>query len=122
MVVAPLMAWAVWSPIFQSPNVTAVRAPEVSLDVTVGVETGRLSVHYRVVNTSRSAIGLFNRLEQGGTSRDSQFPPDLVYVELDGETLHLLKMALPVPTGLQVTVRPLPMVSRVSREGCSRNG
>lgn len=83
----------------------------VRLAWTVSREASGLRVVYEVRNPSSVDIGLFNRIQSFKVDGTASFAPENVYVDLDGETLHLRKMVLPVPEGLRMTARITPSIT-----------
>jgi hypothetical protein len=76
------------------------------------VKTG-LTVTYAIRNDSAGDIGLFNRIPTIENYRETGFRPENTYIDFQGSSLLLRKMALPLPSGVRMTVRPVPYVTRV---------
>src|SRR5205085_7161155 len=75
-----------------------------------------LRVSYFLITDSQTAVGVFNRLMAVASDGTRNFSPENIYIELENSELHLRKMALTPPEGLQMTVRPLPHESRLENK------
>lgn len=58
-----------------------------------------LEVRYRIENTGKEEIAVLDQLGTRGIGEEYEYSPHHVYVELDGEVVHLVKGALSVPPG-----------------------
>jgi hypothetical protein len=76
-----------------------------------------LSVSYRIENRTDEELGAWNRIRAGRPDGTHDFSPDVVYVDLEGDVLHLRKMALPIPPGLKITAYVAPNASRIPAGG-----
>jgi hypothetical protein len=85
----------------------------VTLDCTIQVEAPALRVAYTLKNEMDTEVGVFNRLPTVRLDGTLQVLPENVYVDLEGITLHVKKLDLPVPKTLSVTVRLTPFVTRL---------
>ena len=72
-----------------------------------------LVVSYRLSNRGPGEVGVFNRLATSGLDGLAVYLSDNVYVEVEDEKLVVKKIALPLPEGVQVTVQPIPDVTRL---------
>lgn len=92
------------------------------LDVAVELgpqEMAPLRIQWRIRNTGSADLGLFARLPDADPARS--YAPELFYVDIVAEVLHLRKMVLPVPPGLQMAERQPPGVT-VLRAGAEERG
>jgi len=98
------------------PACAALRAADpISFSCEIQrVKTG-LTVNYVVRNDSAGDIGLFNRIPTIENYRETGFRPENTYIDLQGSTLLLRRMALPLPSGVNMTIRPIPYVTRVAK-------
>jgi len=92
-------------------------AGNIQLEFNCGIvaERDRLRVLYEVRNRSEQDAGLFNRLgpqEPGGSPPPN---PDNVYLDFDSGLLEVLKQVLPLPRGIQVSVHPVPLISKLPK-------
>jgi hypothetical protein len=87
-------------------------SPVATLSCRIEQIADSLRVAYVVRNTSNSDVGIFNRLEDGGRG-GAPFRPENAYIDLEGTTLRVQKIVLPVPKGLAMTARPVPNVTRL---------
>ena len=74
----------------------------------------KLKVAYAIRNLTGGDLGIFNCIPFVGASGIAIFLPSTVYVDVEGETLHLSKFVLPVPEELKMSARPVPNVSRLN--------
>jgi hypothetical protein len=72
-----------------------------------------IEVSYTITNNGSQDLGAFNRLQGIGVDGGLFFSANNVFVDLEGDTLHLMKMALPIPQGLQIAAYIPPHVSRI---------
>jgi hypothetical protein len=70
-----------------------------------------LKLGYALTNQSAVDVGALLWIPAIQPDHSSVFTPDSAYIELDGSTLHVRKMMLPLPKGTQVAERPIPFVS-----------
>jgi hypothetical protein len=87
--------------------------PNIIFECKISRGSSSLDVTYTIKNEGATALGAFNRLHATAVDGESHFSPDTVFVELDGDTLHLMKMALPIPRGLQISAYVMPHASSV---------
>ena len=92
----------------------------LDVEVTLGPQDmAPLQVRWRLRNTGNVDLGLFARLPDADPARS--YAPDLFYVDIVAEVLHLRKMVLPVPPGLQMAERQPPGVT-ILRAGTEEQG
>lgn len=80
----------------------------VILECTIALASDSLQLVYIVRNGANREIGLFNRVPEAGPGAPPTFAPDNLYTDLEQNVLHLRKMVLPMPEGLQMSGRPVP--------------
>src|SRR4051812_44634023 len=85
--------------------------PDVSFECRLSRGDGALAVTYEIHNDSSHDLGIFNKLKAIAVDGALVFSPNLVYVELDGDVLRFLKMALPIPKGLTMAAYVPPYAS-----------
>jgi len=73
-----------------------------------------LTVEYTVKNDGDGDVLLINRIATTDVDDYAVYLPGSVYVDLDGDTLRLAKMALALPSGVNLNKRYVPEVTRVS--------
>ena len=83
-------------------------AEGVTLGLSVREVATGIEVTYTVTNHSGSAIVLYNRV---ASRSQEQFSPDNVYIDVAGSTVEISKRALPLPEGIQLDYRPVPLVT-----------
>lgn len=91
----------------------ALDEQSLQLDFRADVTTTGLRVSYTLLNRTGITIGVFNRIMTVGADGTRNFLPENVYVQWENSQLHLRKMALPPPEGLEMTVRLLPHATRL---------
>ena len=79
----------------------------------ISLERDGLRVAYAMQNTVDSDVGIFNRIELTGKDGTPTVRPENAYIDLEGSTLRIQKMVLPIPEGLAMTARPVPYVTRL---------
>jgi hypothetical protein len=96
------------------PACAALRAADpISFSCEIKRVKAGLTLTYSVLNNSGDEIGLFNRIPTVENYRETGFRPENTYIDFHGSSLLLRKMALPLPFGVNMTIRPLPYVTRV---------
>lgn len=88
---------------------------DVSFECRFSRDGGAVTVTYEIKNDSDRDLGVFNKLKAIAVDGALDFSPDLVYVELDGEVVRFLKMALPIPPGLTMSAYVPPYASLLPR-------
>lgn len=73
-----------------------------------------LNVEYTVKNDGDGDVLLLNRIATTDVDDCAAYLPGNVYVDLDGDTLRLAKMALALPDGVNLKKRSVPEVTLVS--------
>lgn len=92
------------------------------LDIRVAPMEGAdapLRIRWRLANLGGADLGVFARLPDADPARS--YAPDLFYIDVAAEILHLRKMVLPVPPGLQMAERQPPGVV-ILRAGAAEEG
>ncbi len=75
---------------------------------------GEIEITYSIKNGRGDALGVFNKISAVAIDGGLDFSPNHVYREITQGVLHLMKRALPLPPGLQVTGPLAPHASRVA--------
>ena len=88
--------------------------PEVTFTCILKEEPKRLTVSYTIANGGDNEVGVFNRIESPQPNHPLTFPPNLVYVDREGSVVEMKKVVLPIPSGLTMTMRPVPYLTRIS--------
>lgn len=86
----------------------------VSFNCTVVLGHNALDVSYVVANHERYDIGIFNWIRYNRPDGTIDFRGDTAYVELIDKVLLVRKMALPVPSNLQMAAYVPPQASRIA--------
>ncbi len=90
----------------------------VSLNADIGVENGRLSVNYKLKNTTKSPIYVFDRLWEFAADGSYAEAPMPVYILLrDDRTLHIVKGLAALPRTRRVEMRLIPFATKVEPGG-----
>lgn len=84
-----------------------------TLDVSLHVTADALGVEYTFTNLAERAVCLWNRLAAPDPGGHERLDPSAAYVDLDGATLHVRKMVLPIPKGVRSWARKVPCLSRI---------
>ncbi len=85
-----------------------------TLTVALRPGPGALTLEYTFENREGAPVCLYNRLSvvsPDGSS--SHIDPNVAYLELEGQTLHVRKMVLALPPGLQAAERLTPLLCKV---------
>jgi hypothetical protein len=85
----------------------------VVFDCKVTHTGSALEVTYVIENRTDADLGVFNRLRALRPDGTTDFSPDIVYADLEADAIHLRKMALPIPKGLQVGAYVPPNASKI---------
>ena len=86
---------------------------EISFDAGLIQRATELEVTYTIKNDRTEDIGVFNRLQGIAIDGGLDFSPDAVFTDLEGGVLRMMKMALPIPKGLQISAYTPPHSSLV---------
>jgi hypothetical protein len=92
----------------------------VELACTVAVTATSLEVGIIVHNREPRDVALFNRVPLELPDGTAVYAPEIGYLELDGDTLAIRKIALPIPPGLTMTAYVPPAVTRLVARGMLR--
>jgi hypothetical protein len=84
---------------------------KISFDCRFTERADALEVTYTIKNDSDEDLGVFNHLQGIATDGGLDFSPNSVFVDIEGDLLRLLKMALPIPPGLRITAYIPPHAS-----------
>ncbi|MBR0652161.1 hypothetical protein GXW78_21075 [Roseomonas terrae] len=82
-------------------------------------ENPPLRIRWRLRNVGGVDLGVFARLPDADPARS--YAPELFYIDVVADVLHLRKMVLPVPPGLQMAERQPPGVV-ILRVGAEEQG
>ena len=86
----------------------------VDLAGKVAVTPAALEIVATLSNRGPADVGVFNRIPVTRGDGTMSVSPDVAYVELEGDTLLVRKMALPVPEGLTLAAYVPPYASRLA--------
>jgi len=90
----------------------------VKLTTDIAVESGKLSVTYRIANTGKRAIYVFDRLWDFGSDGGYVESVTKAYVLLrDDGTLHLVRGIAALPRSRRVEMRLVPFATKVEAGG-----
>lgn len=90
----------------------------VKLTVEIAVESGKLSVAYRIANTRKRAIYVFDKLWDFGSDGGYAESATSAYVLLrDDGTLHLVRGIAALPRSRRVEMRLIPFATKVEAGG-----
>lgn len=80
----------------------------VRLEIHARVEASAVVVDYRLTHQGEGELGVFDRLSSTAADGASHLLPETVYVDPEGHVLHLKKLVLPKPEGLQMAAQIVP--------------
>lgn len=86
---------------------------DVGFTCKASITGGVLEVTYTIDNRTAGELGAFNRIKSVRIDGTLDWSPDNVYVDLEGDTLNLRKMALPIPPNLSISAYTPPKCSRI---------
>lgn len=85
-----------------------------TLSVSHREGAGALALDYTFTNHDAAPVCLYNRLSVvSADGSSSHVDPNAAYVELEGQSLHVRKMVLSLPPGLQAAERLTPHLCKV---------
>jgi hypothetical protein len=89
------------------------RPTDVSLNCQIEQNPASLIIRWTVSNRGPMDIGIFNRVRtrEGDVWRTDK---NTAYFDLDGDTLVMQRLILPIPNGLSIYARIVPGVMRVA--------
>jgi hypothetical protein len=89
---------------------------EVSLNVHSQIDGDRLTIDYRVRNDRPQPIYLVNRVHQW-TKAGFSVDPNLIYTQIENQTLKLTKAYLDLPENIDVEAPEIPFLTEVASGG-----
>ncbi len=85
-------------------------AQTVQLEIQARVESRAVVVDYQLTYHGDGTIGVFDRVPSVATDGTSYLLPNTAYVDPEGHVLHLKKLVLDKPEGLQMVGQIVPGV------------
>jgi hypothetical protein len=91
-----------------------VNSPAFDFSCQLSASAQYLSIDYSLRNRGAVGIGLFNQITGVRIDGAIETSPDLAYIELEGGTLVISKLALPIPAGLHIAAYVPPFASSLA--------
>jgi hypothetical protein len=96
----------------------------LELKLEIQREQGSLLLTITATNTGDAELGLLNRVVEPGPSGRPSYDPSNAYIDIESvgdSALHVRKLVLPVPRGLQVGELIIPGITRLGPRASSRD-
>jgi hypothetical protein len=97
----------------ESPPTVSTAPMDIHFQAEAQATATELVVDYSVKNDSAADIVLFNRIATQDADRKVVYLPGSVYVDLDGDTLRISRVALTIPAGMNLNKHEVPELTRI---------